>query len=291
MKYIRALYLSVFFYVAFGSCVRDNVDSRKLVVSIEPQRYLLEQIVGDKMTVSSLLSKGDNPENFDPSISSLMDVEKGRAYFSIGLMGFEDALIKRAVQSKPDIKVVDCSAGIDYIADEHHAGGGNVHLHSVDPHIWSSVKNAKIIACNMYNAVVDIDPDNEEYYTERYKVLQVRLDSLDAGLTHKLAPYRGKAFIVWHPSLSYFARDYGLEQIAIGFDNKEMSVTSLQSKIDESLSHHAAVFLVQADYDGEKSQNIADYTGAKSVIINPLNYEWEEEMIHTANAIISCNVR
>ena len=52
-----------------------------LTVSIEPQRALLEDIVGDRFEVQTLLTSGANPETFEPTMRARMDVDKSKAYF------------------------------------------------------------------------------------------------------------------------------------------------------------------------------------------------------------------
>ena len=88
-----------------------------------------------------------------------------------------------------------------------------------------------------------------------------------------LASKKGTAFLVWHPSLSYFARDYGLLQISVGQEGKEASVQQLQSKIDEAKAHNAEVFFYQKEFDSRQAEVVNEQIGAEMVIINPLNYQ------------------
>ncbi len=98
---------------------------------------------------------------------------------------------------------------------------------------------------------------------------------------------RGKAFMIWHPSLSYFARDYGLEQIVIGGDgHKEMSAANLRDVIDHAHDSGARVFFYQKDFDGRQVSVLSDIIDAQEVTVNPLSYNWEEEIEATANALV-----
>ena len=55
-----------------GSCTKKAAEDGRpiLAVSLEPQRYMLEQIVGDNFRIVALMPNGDNPETFDPSPAS-----------------------------------------------------------------------------------------------------------------------------------------------------------------------------------------------------------------------------
>ncbi|MEZ3591611.1 MAG: zinc ABC transporter substrate-binding protein [Muribaculaceae bacterium] len=271
--------------VCVAACGQKRADKPVVTVSIPPQKYLLEKITGDKVDIKCLLSSGANPESYEPSMSHLVNLGKSEAYFCIGNIGFETAIVDKVRANNPRIKIFNNSDGIPLIVGTHGHGAGNAA--EVDPHTWSSVKNAKVIASNMYRAMMDMDPGNGEYYTANYNRLAVSLDSLDARIAAMLAPHRGAAFVVWHPSLSYFARDYGLEQIAIGSESKESSVRSMQARIDEAISDSAQVFFFQKEFDTRQAQVVNEQLGAEMVTINPLDYKWRDEMLIIADAIAS----
>lgn len=253
-----------------------------ITVSIQPQKYLLEKIAGDKWDVKCLLSNGANPESYDPSLTHLMNLENSTAYFRIGNIPFESAIITKVTKNNPDLKIIDSSEGIALITGTHSGHAGDM---EIDPHTWTSVKNAKKIASNMYNGLVGLDPENKSVYTRNFKKLLANLDSLDNSIKEKLAPCQGESFIVWHPSLSYFARDYGLKQISLSPEGKEASVTMMQSAIDHSKEAGAKVLFYQKDIDSRQAVVANEQIGAKLVTINPLSYNWEGEIINIADAL------
>ena len=90
---------------------------------------------------------------------------------------------------------------------------------------------------------------------------------------------------MWHPSLSYFARDYGLHQISIEYNGKEASVSHLKEEIDVARASGARVFFYQKEFDTRQITTINEQIGARMVTINPMNYEWEEEMRNIVNVL------
>lgn len=254
------------------SCGRRLKDVDTLTVSIPPQKYLLDAIAGDKMKVNCLLGNGADPETYDPSMSHLINVENSVAYFRIGSIGFEDAVIKRIKTSRPDLNIIDTSKGIDFIRGTHHG-------HETDPHIWTSATNARIIARNMYDALVKIDPHNADYYKANLDRLIARIDSTDAVIRADIAAAPSRAFVIWHPSLSYFARDYGLTQIALGTEHKEASINELRERIAKAKESGAEVMFLQPDTDNRQTRTINDQLHLPTAVINPLDYNWEEQMI------------
>lgn len=292
MKYIK---LSVLCVAVFMLCSCGGGAKRKPVVtvSIQPQQYFLENIVGDKVDVKCLLANGGNPETFEPSMTHLMSLENSVAYFMIGNVGFENAVIERVRKNNPDLKIYDNSEGVELLigthgdCHHHHHDHGNSCSAAVDPHTWSSVKNARVIVRNMYEAMLEIDAENADYYKSRYDRIDARLDSIDRLFTERLAAKKGVAFLVWHPSLSYFAKDYGLMQISIGSEGKESSVQQLQSKIEEAKKHNAKIFFFQQEFDSRQASVVNEQIGAEMVTINPLDYQWDYQMMIIADAIAS----
>ncbi|MCM1293026.1 MAG: zinc ABC transporter substrate-binding protein [Bacteroides sp.] len=279
MRFFKIFALVGLLFASLASCGSSDKDRNLLTVSIEPQRYLLERIVGDKWQVNTLAPNGTDPENFDPPMSALAKASGSTAYFKTGHLAFEDAVVPTVMNGRND-DVVDCSVGIDLMIGSH-GGHDSDHIHSsqeADPHVWGSVRNSLVMAENMLNAMKRIDPDNSEYYQKNFDGLKTDLDSLDNQIRNNLRGKERVAFMVWHPSLSYFARDYGLKQIALGFDNKEISASEFKNKIASARNSGASVFVVQPEYAGQRSTDIAAQTGVEVLKVNLAGYDWLEDL-------------
>lgn len=302
MKYIYIFVIIM--AVAMSGCGDRSASTTHkptITVSLEPQKYFLDKIVGDKIQVECLLKNGANPENYEPAMNDLITLQRSVAYLKMGNVGFEQVLVDKLAQNNKSLKVYDSSQGIDFIMGTHdccehqnhnHEHGEECveehhHASSADPHTWTSVANAKIIARNMLDVVLNIDSVNADYYNENYNRLVASLDSLNSYALAKLASHKGEAFLVWHPSLSYFARDYDLEQITIGQIGKELSAKQLQEQIDDARRHNARVFFFQKEFDSQQASVLNDQIGAEMITINPLSYEWETEIRRIIDAIAS----
>ena len=276
-------------FVMVAGC-KGGVGSKPVIaVSIQPQKWLLERIVGERIEVVSLLSQGSNPETYEPDMNHLMSLERSVAYFCIGNIGFEMAIVDKAQSNNPDIKIYNNSRGIKLICGTHegvalqHSAEG--HHHEVDPHVWTSVTNARVIATNMCDAVCELDARHCEFYKQNLKALLEQLDALDAEIRKTLDGCQGRAFVVWHPSLSYFARDYGLQQIAMECEGKEIPAKLLKEEIDYAQQTDAKVFFFQKEFDSRRVEAVNKQIGAKLVTINPMSYHWDDELKNIANAL------
>lgn len=279
-----------------GRSARTGDDKKEakpvITVTLEPQRYFTEAIAGDKFDVVSMVPKGSSPETYDPVPQQLVSLGNSKAYFRIGYIGFEQVWMDRLMDNTPHIQVFDTSKGIDLILnnDEHELahghGGHDSHVHAVEPHVWNSTGNALIIAGNTYKALARLDKDNEAYYRNRHDSLCLRIQRTDSLIRQRLsAPGASKAFMIYHPALSYFARDYGLRQVSIEEGGKEPSPAHLKRLIDLCRTEDIRVIFVQPEFDKRNAETIAQQTGTKVVPINPLSYDWEKEMLNVAEAL------
>ena len=94
-----------------------------------------------------------------------------------------------------------------------------------------------------------------------------------------------KYLMVIESNLNNIARDYGLHQISIEEGGKEPSPAHLKDLIDVCQAENVGVIFVQPEFDKRNAETIAQQTGTKVVPINPLSYDWEEEMLNVAKAL------
>lgn len=291
MKNKLNILLIILTITLISSCNSKQTNKQNtLSVTISPQQYFLEQIVGDKYEINCVVPTGSNPESADFTPMQMVALNNSIAYFKIGFLGIENTLIDKISQSNPDIKIINCSEGIELMDDSSHVNcddhsHNSGHMGGVDPHTWSSPKSAKIIADKMYSTVVELDKANEELYTKNYNKLIAEINNTDSIIKSYIAKAPSKAFIIYHPALSYFANEYGLRQYTIEYDGKNPNPSQLKALIDKAKQEGIKVIFIQQEYDTKNAETIANAIGAKTIPINLLSYNWSDEMIKIAKAL------
>lgn len=275
--------LTLFILSACGNTTQKS-EKPILTVTLEPLRYFTEAIAGDNYEVVSMVPKGSSPESYDPTPQQLVNLSKSQAYFRIGYIGFEQAWMKKLEANCPDMKVYDTSKGIDLIRDKGHWHGDHFHEGGVEPHVWNSTQNALIIADNIYQALCELDSTHQEDYQKRLDVLKQTIRKTDANV-RTLVENADSTFLIYHPALSYFARDYGLKQVSIEEGGKEPSPAQLKALIETCRNENVHTIFVQQEFDQRNAQLIANELGVNIVSINPLSYDWVKEMIRIAEAL------
>ena len=275
--------LTLFILSACGNTTQKS-EKPILTVTLEPLRYFTEAIAEDNYEVVSMVPKGSSPESYDPTPQQFVNLSKSQAYFRIGYIGFEQAWMKKLEANCPGMKVYDTSKGIDLLRDKGHWHGDHFHEGGVEPHVWNSTQNALIIADNIYQALCELDSTHQEDYQKRLDVLKQTIRQTDANV-RTLLENADSTFLIYHPALSYFARDYGLKQVSIEEGGKEPSPAQLKTLIETCRNENVHTIFVQQEFDQRNAQLIANELGVNIVSINPLSYDWVKEMIRIAEAL------
>ena len=280
----KLIYILTLILLSACSSPSQKNDKPLLTVTLEPLRYFAEAIAGDHYQVVSMVPKGSSPESYDPTPQQLVNLSQSQAYLRIGYIGFEQAWMKKLEANHPDMKVFDTSQGVDLIRGEGHWHGDHFHEGGVEPHIWNSTRNVNVIADNIYTALCELDAAHEADYKHRLDSLKQIISQTDTDV-RSLLENADSTFLIYHPALSYFARDYGLKQISIEEGGKEPSPAQLKALIETCRKENAHTIFVQQEFDQRNAQLIADELGVKVVSINPLSYDWSEEMLRVVRAL------
>lgn len=284
------IFFITLFLISCNSSKKEEI--RILSVTIEPQKYFLEQLVGDKFEINCVVPNGANPESFDLAPSQMLTVNKSLAYFKVGHLGIENTWINNISEANKDIEFVDCSIGITLIEehecnDPDHNHGHTTHAHAggIDPHTWSSPASAKIMVDNMYKTIVRLDSLNKSYYTENYTKVINEINRTDSIIKDYIDKAPSKSFIIFHPALSYFSQEYGLTQLTIEHEGKNPSPSQLKLLIDEAKKEKVKAVFMQQEFDPKNVETIAGAIGVKPVPVNLLAYNWSDEMVKIARTI------
>ena len=289
--------------MTLASCTNEPAtDEKTLYVSILPLKSLVGGIVGNDFDVRVLVPAGASPETFEPTPRQYVDLNRAQLIFNVGLIDFETTLLGKLEAQE---KVVNLSRGIELIAGscshahgkkaaqgsqaesgteerestvhaDSHASGtpaepahGHSHAHGIDPHIWTSPRALQRMAANAYEAIHALWPDSVKY-TENHARLQEQLAALDARTAEKIAASGVSYFIIYHPALTYYARDYGLRQVAIEDEGKEPSARALARLIEQARRDGVRTIFYQSQFPASTVEVIAGDIGAQSVAIDPL---------------------
>lgn len=266
-------------------------ETRQITVSIEPLRYLTENVAGSYFEVTTLVPKGSSPETYEPTPKQMMALNNSCVYFAIGQLGFERNWLDKLKASAPNVMYVNTDEDIidkEQTATSEHSGCA--HGGCGDPHVWTTPRYMKMMAETVCSTLCKVDSAHADAFRSNLNTLNEKLDLCDAYIVSRLKGLPRKAFLIYHPTLTYFAKDYGLEQIAIEQDGKEPTTKQLAQIIRTCRDKKVGVIFIQQEFDRKNAELIAKEIGARLVTINPLAYEWEDQMHLIADELYQASV-
>lgn len=279
--------------IGFSSCKKEKSGKDIIAVSYDAHKYILEQIAGDDYEIKVLLPQGSDPETYEPDIRTMAGLENASVYFYTATLGFENRLVEILKNNYPQLPIVDVSQGIEIINGTHkhaHADAGLSHAHSDgDPHLLSSIKNVRIISSNILTQLNNLNSANSDTYQNNYDAFMQRLDSLENEINLEVRPYKGSSFVSLHPAMSYFARDYSLNQISLERDGKEASPKQLQERLNESKASSPRILFYEQGHNEKGAKHFANQMGIPSYPLNLEGYDFLSNLQEAAKRFASQN--
>lgn len=282
-----------------GGCAREHTDvgyeSRddlsaqvRVCVSILPQAFVVERIGGERVAVEVLVGPGQSPHTYEPTPAQMVALERADIYFRIGVP-FEDALMDRIERTMPDLQIVDLRNGITLLplADHDHGPGEECagEHGRLDPHTWLDPGLVAVQARTVAEALSQLDPDGVASYRSNVAALLGDLARVDAEVREVLEPVRGERMLVFHPAFGYFARAYGLEQVAIEVEGKEPGPRQLQRMVEQAAERRVNAIFVQPEFARTAAEAVAREIGVEVISIDPLARDYLENLREMAGTV------
>lgn len=188
----------------------------KVAATIFPIYDIARNIAGDHAVVELVLPPGNSPHTFTLTPERVKALQGVQAIFMVGDLDEWGQLVAQNVSGA---KAIEVHGGINLKepGEEDHADAeAGEHSHeNFDPHYWLSVDNAKIIAHNIAQVLIVLDPENQNYYQDRLDAYEAKLTALNSEVKSTLSGVSNRNLITFHDSWAYFADAYGLSVVAV----------------------------------------------------------------------------
>ncbi|EHB4490655.1 zinc ABC transporter solute-binding protein [Campylobacter coli] len=253
----------------------ENLNLPLISVSIAPQAFFVKKIAGDTLNINILSTNTHKPKSKSNPMKKL---EKSELYFTIGLE-FEKKLTDKLEQKFPKVKIIDMQKDIP-LAKTSSSNSKEI----LDPFTWLDPILVQNIALNTYNALVQKYPQNKSLYKHNLDKFLTELDVLNLQISSKLQKVKNKEFITHHPAWSYFAKRYDLVQNHIEFLGKKLKSKDIKNLGALIKEKNIKVIFVQTRFPEKTAKTLEKEYNVKIYKIDYLSYDWENELLKTANA-------
>ncbi|MCC7412696.1 MAG: zinc ABC transporter substrate-binding protein [Gammaproteobacteria bacterium] len=243
----------------------------EVMVSILPLKFFVERIATGHVHVNVMVGANMSPETFEPTPRLIAAASGADLFFAAGVP-FERGWLGKLRANAPGLRIIDC-------------GPEDESARAFDAHAWTSPREARRIARRIAAALVSADPVRAEGYQRNLGQLIEDLDRVEADVRDILAARGTRSFLVYHPAWEYFARDFGLEQIAIEHDGKAPRARHLAAVLERARAQGLSTVFVQRQLGSASAQSAARELGGRVVEIDPLAEDYLDNLRRVAAAI------
>jgi zinc transport system substrate-binding protein len=285
IKLMIFLLIGGFGWTGFGGPSSASPATTKVTVSasILPLGDFCQNLGGDRVAVQVLIPPGASPHVFEPPPTCVGQTLESRVLVYVGagldpwvqrlvhLCGDRNFLLVEAVQGIPLITKVSPRPGAQEEKKEPTIGGKHDHQQG-NPHVWLDPVLAQDICRHISQAFIQVDPEHRNHYKHNLSVYLGKLQKLHQDITRKVATFRRRDYVTFHPAFAYFARRYGLREVGViaPAPGREPSPWHLHKIITAVKNTGGKAVFAEPQLNPRVAEVIAQEAGVKVLFLDPL---------------------
>ena len=288
----------------------DNTKGKlKVVTTIFPEYDITRAIAKDKVDLELMIKPGVDVHSFTPTPQDIKTVQNSDIFVYGGTehdKWVENLTKSIDMKNKKVVKLVDGiqqleEESVDGMKHEHHHDDekedehNHDHKHEkkdehdhkyesekeLDPHYWTSPKNAIQMVKTITNALVEKDSDNAEFYKENAKNYIKQLEGVDKELHDVVDNAKIKKVVIADRfPFRYLFKDLGLEYRAL-FSGCSVESTASAGQIKKMVDYVKenkipVVYHIEMG-KGELAETVAKNSGAKVKLLHSIHTVTKED--------------
>jgi zinc transport system substrate-binding protein len=278
-----------------------------VMTTIYPLQFFAGEIGGEYVEATSILPPGSDAHSYEPTSKEMIAVAEADLFIYNEAQAESYAVAIKEALADEDVSFLEASTGLDmitYLHDHSHAEADHDyeeddHAHEddddhegddydhasdehaeedhdhgdYDTHVWLSPQLSIDLSENILEELIRLMPEQESYFRDNYDVLVEKLTALDASFKEVLDEVPNKTILVTHAAYNYWARDYGIEQLAVtGLSpSNEPSQQQLIQLIDLVEDRNIDTILFEQNISSKVSEVIRDEAGLETKELHNLS--------------------
>tara|TARA_R110001632_G_scaffold196061_2_gene318014 strand:+ start:47310 stop:48254 length:945 start_codon:yes stop_codon:yes gene_type:complete len=265
-----------------------------IVTSIKPVSMVVAAIAGDHAEIQQIVSSTASPHDFAMRPSDLRKISNADTVVWVGesLERFLEKPLKNAGKEQSSIEWLALEGmSLHNFAEEAHDDEGEEHEEhkehegheeheeheghnhdGVDPHVWLSPDNARVLAKAVAARLVSLDAENATYYEGNLATFEKGLTAKDAEIRQALSKVSTVPYIVFHDGYSYFEQHYGLShsgEITVSPERKPgaKKVAEIRREIEE---HKVQCVFSEPQFSPAIVEILLEGSSVKTAPLDPL---------------------
>jgi len=255
-----------------------------IVTSFYPMYILTSNLAKDIPGVSvANLTENQTGCLHDYQLTTQDMIELNAADLLVMNGGGMESFIEGVLKSYPHLEVVEASQGIPMLKNEsehdheHEEEHEEEHDHHHDhgeynAHVWMNVDDYLMQMKNVYQALVEKDPEHSELYEKNYQEYQGKVEVVKKEYEEQLTDIVNKEVVIFHDAFAYLAEKLSLDVIyTINLDGETtLSAGEVKEIIDEVNLHSVKALFTEEQYSDSIAKSVAKETNASVYVIDSL---------------------
>lgn len=229
-------------------------DDLNVVASFSILGDMVEQVVGEHATVTTIVGPDADAHVYQPSVADARAVAEADVIFVNG-MGFETWSDTLIAESGTEGTVFVATEGVTPVLVDGET----------DPHAWNALLNGVIYVQNIAAAMSEVAPEHADAFAANAEDYIAELTALDTETKARLAelPADRRTVVTAHDAFGYLADAYGLTFLApVGIDTEaEPSAQELAALITQLREEQVAALFVENITSPALVEQISEETG------------------------------
>jgi len=266
-----------------------------IVTSIKPVSMVVAAIAGDRAEIQQIVSSTASPHDFAMRPSDLRKINNADTVVWVGesLERFLEKPLENAGKEASSIEWLALEGmSLHNFAEEHHHEEDegeedhdgheeheehqdeheSHHHDGIDPHVWLSPDNARVLAKAVTIRLVSLDAKNAAYYEDNLTAFEKGLTAKDAEIRKALSKVSTVPYIVFHDGYSYFEQHYGLShagEITVSPERKPgaKKVAEIRHEIEE---HNVQCVFSEPQFSPAIVKTLLEGSDVKTAPLDPL---------------------
>ena len=245
-----------------------------VLATIKPVHSLVAAVMQGVGTPELLIGGALSEHSYALKPSDARKIEHADAIFEIGpdLETYLTAPLA-ALGPRGRVVVLERAPGVRLLAARRGGIWGDTDEHGPgDPHLWLDPRNAVAMTEAIAAKLVKLDPAHEAAYRANGAREIAALEALDRELAARLAPLRGRPYLVFHDAYHYFETRYGLTPagaVTVAPDRPvgPRRIATLRAAI---LQGHVACLFREPQFPPKLIGTLDEGTGVRVGVLDPL---------------------
>jgi len=282
MRYQWILFL--FFFTI--SCYKTTSSIKPLIVTINPLRAILSEIVGTRHTLITLLPPGATPHGFElkPSQVALIQNSLSVIYISNHMDGWA---INSEIKNK--LRLIDLIPENEKIMIEDEE---NPQIREVDPHFWLEPLLVSSLIPKITNHLCQVDPEGCQGFQINADHFMRVLGNLDTTISQKISQTNRLPVFTTHSFLNYYAKRYGIKIMGSFYHSpgKEPTAHDFKVLIDQLKKEKSGGLLAEIQFPRSTLMALSEATQIPIIVTDPIGgtnelFTYEQLLTHNTEQI------